>query len=110
MSRGYNSSMRIALTLDRDADPEANDYVRSLVAAGVPRSSIAIVTPLSAERPDGDFDALVLGGGVDVDPARYGTSVLPDGNVEVDAERNAIDFALIEEALRIAHGSTDSRE
>ncbi len=92
--------MRIALTLDRDADPEANDYVRSLVAAGVPLSAIAIVTPLSAERPDGDFDALVLGGGVDVDPARYGTSVLPDGNVEVDAERDAIDFALLEEALR----------
>ena len=100
MSRGYNSSVRIALTLDRDADPEANDYVRSLVAAGVPRSGIAIVTPLSAERPDGDFEALVLGGGMDVDPARYGTSVLPDGNVEVDAERDAIDFALLGEALR----------
>src|SRR5262249_56979822 len=46
------------------------------------------------------FDALLLGGGVDVDPARYGTAVLPDGNVEVDAERDAIDFALLEQALR----------
>jgi len=90
--------MRIALTLDRDADPEANDYVRSLVAAGVPRSAIEVVTPLSAR--DGGFDALLLGGGVDVDPARYGASVLPGGNVEVDAERDAIDFALLEEALR----------
>jgi putative glutamine amidotransferase len=94
----YNSHMRIALTLDRDADPEANDYVRSLVAAGVPRSAIEVVTPLSAR--DGGFDALLLGGGVDVDPARYGASVLPGGNVEVDAERDAIDFALLEEALR----------
>jgi putative glutamine amidotransferase len=90
--------MRIALTLDRDDDPESNDYVRSLVAAGVPRSAIEVVTPLSARN--GGFDALLLGGGGDVDPARYGASVLPDGNVEVDAERDAIDFALLEEALR----------
>lgn len=93
--------MRIALTLGRDADPEANDYVRSLVAAGVPRSAIEIVTPLSPGSPRrGGFDALLLGGGVDVDPARYGTALLPDGNVEVDAERDEIDFSLLEEALR----------
>jgi putative glutamine amidotransferase len=94
--------MRIALTLDRDADPEANDYVRSLVAAGVPRSAIAIVMPAPGAQPNEavGFDALVLGGGVDVDPARYGTEVLPDGNVEVDPERDAIDFTLLEEALR----------
>jgi putative glutamine amidotransferase len=94
--------MRIALTLDRDADAEANDYVRALVAAGVPRSAIEVVMPSSAPGtgPGPAFDALVLGGGVDVDPARYGDAVLPDGNVEVDAERDAIDFALLEEALR----------
>ena len=98
MSAGYNPSMRIALTLDRDADPEANDYVRSLVAAGVPRSSIEVVTPLSPRS--GSFDALLLGGGVDVDPARYGTEARLDANVEVDAERDAIDFSLLQEALR----------
>jgi putative glutamine amidotransferase len=91
--------MRIALTLDRDTDlSETNDYLRSLVAAGVPREAIDVVTPLSpASRP---FDALVLGGGVDVDPARYGESVLEDGGVEVDAERDALDFRLFEEARR----------
>jgi putative glutamine amidotransferase len=92
--------VRIALTLDRDDDPETNDYVRSLVAAGVPRSAIEVVTPLTETRLEGGFDALLLGGGVDVDPSRYGTDVLPDGNVEVDAERDALDFALLEEALR----------
>lgn len=92
------NSVRIALTLDRDADLEANDYVRSLIAAGVPRSAIRIVTPL--HREDGSFDALVLGGGVDVDPARYGAEARPDANVEVDAERDAIDFSLLDEALR----------
>lgn len=90
--------MRIALTLDRDADPEANDYVRSLVAAGVSRSGITIVAP--GTRADGDFDALVLGGGVDVDPARYGSALRLGANVEVDAERDELDFSLLAEALR----------
>jgi putative glutamine amidotransferase len=91
--------VRIALTLDRDADTsESNDYLRSLEAAGVPRSEIDIVTP---DRPlPGSFDALLLGGGLDVDPVRYGSEVLADGQVEIDSERDEIDFALFADALR----------
>ena len=91
--------MRIALTLDRDADlSESNDYLRSLMEAGVPREAIEVVTPLSpATQP---FDALLLGGGIDVDPARYGRSLLDNGTVEVDPERDRIDFALFEQARR----------
>lgn len=90
--------MIIALTLDRDADPDANDYLRALAAAGVPRSAIEVVTPVApSTRP---FDALVLGGGIDVDPERYGRTVLENGTVEIDAERDAIDFALLERARR----------
>jgi putative glutamine amidotransferase len=89
--------MRIALTLDRDANrSESNDYLRSLRAAGAARSEIEIVSRLEAS--DGDFDALLLGGGVDVDPARYGKALLENGNVEVDAERDRIDFELFERA------------
>ncbi len=92
--------MRITLTLDRDADTsETNDYLWSLVEAGVPREAIEIVTPLSA-APPGPFDALLLGGGVDVDPARYGQAQLENGSVEVDSERDRIDFHLFEEARR----------
>jgi putative glutamine amidotransferase len=91
--------MRIAVTLDRDADvSETSDYVRSLLAAGMPRQSITVVTPLSPEA--GAFDALVLGGGVDVDPARYGRVRLDNGTVEVDPERDELDFRLFEEARR----------
>lgn len=93
--------MRIAVTLDRDADlSETNDYVRSLVAAGVPRSAINVVTPLSAQA--GAFDALLLGGGGDIDPARYGRVRIDNGTVEVDPERDALDFRLLEEARRAA--------
>jgi putative glutamine amidotransferase len=91
--------VRIALTLDRDADlSESNDYLRALTLAGVPRDAIEVVTPLSP--PSRPFDALVLGGGVDVDPARYGRTVLAGGGVEVDVERDDIDFGLLAEALR----------
>jgi putative glutamine amidotransferase len=91
--------MRVALTLDRDADlSESNDYLRSLVEAGIPREAIAIATPLSPEV--GAFDALLLGGGVDVDPTRYGKERLDNGTVEVDAERDALDFRLFGEARR----------
>ncbi len=93
-------AMRIALTLDRDTDTsESNDYLQSLLEAGVPREAIEIVTPLSA-APPGAFDALVLGGGCDVDPARYGRDRLANGRVEVDAERDRIDFELFERARR----------
>ena len=91
--------MRIALTLDRDADlSESNDYLRSLMVAGVPRSAIDVVTSLSPSAKP--FDALVLGGGVDVDPARYGRTILDGGGVEVDAQRDEIDFGLLAQALR----------
>jgi putative glutamine amidotransferase len=91
--------MKIALTLDRDADlSETNDYVRALVRAGIPREAIAVVTPDSA--PPAEFDGLVLGGGDDVDPARYGRDRLDNGTVRVDAGRDALDFALLERAER----------
>ena len=91
--------MKIAVTLDRDAElSETNDYVRSLVRAGIPREAICVVTPDSP--PPGDFDALVLGGGLDVDPARYGRERLDNGTVEIDAGRDALDFELLERAQR----------
>jgi putative glutamine amidotransferase len=92
-------TMKIALTLDRDADlSESNDYLQSLVRAGIPREAIAVVTPDSS-APEA-FDALVLGGGVDVDPARYGRDRLENGTVEVDPGRDSLDFELLERASR----------
>jgi putative glutamine amidotransferase len=91
--------MKIVVTLDRDADvSETSDYVRSLLAAGVPRSAITVATPISPEV--GPFDALLLGGGIDVEPARYGADLLDNGTVELDPERDALDFRLLAEARR----------
>lgn len=91
--------MRIALTLDRDADlSESNDYLRSLAEAGVPREAIQVVTPESPAS--GPFDALVLGGGGDVDPSWYGRERLENGTLEIDPDRDRIDFELFDEARR----------
>ncbi|MCA1581640.1 MAG: gamma-glutamyl-gamma-aminobutyrate hydrolase family protein [Acidobacteria bacterium] len=91
--------MRIALTLDRDvAAGESNDYVRSLLQAGFIRGEIEVLQP--GTDPRGGFDGVVLGGGCDVDPARYGERLRPEAGVELDAERDVLDFGIFEAARR----------
>lgn len=89
--------MRIALTLDRDASKaETNDYVRSLLAVGFQREEIAVLGPGDAAAED--YDGIVLGGGCDVEPSRYGEVARADAGVEVDLERDELDFALYDRA------------
>jgi putative glutamine amidotransferase len=89
--------VRIALTLDHDETPdEASDYVRALLAAGFSRDEIVVLPP--GAGIDADFDGVVLGGGVDVDPVRYGQALRPDANVEVNADRDATDLAVFQRA------------
>jgi putative glutamine amidotransferase len=91
--------MRIALTLGTEAAKnENNDYVRALLNAGFGREEIVMLPPGS--RPEGRFDGVVLAGGLDVDPSRYGEALKPEGRVEVDADRDATDFAVFEKARR----------
>ena len=88
--------MRVLLTLDRDADPRDNDYVRALVRQGLAPEEIVVLPPGS--QPPADFDGLVLGGGIDVDPKRYGDHPREDAGLELDSERDATDFAALERA------------
>jgi putative glutamine amidotransferase len=91
--------MRIALTLGSDASKnEKNDYIRALMEAGFTREEIVVLPP--GTTPEGRFDGVVLGGGVDVDPTRYGVNDAPHPTVELDPERDATDFAAFHEARR----------
>jgi putative glutamine amidotransferase len=91
--------VRIALTLDRDTtEREENDYVGALLDAGFRREEIVLLAPGS--RADGDFDGVVLGGGCDVDPSRYGQAPRPDAKLELDADRDRTDFDLFAHARR----------
>jgi putative glutamine amidotransferase len=89
--------VRIALTLDRDAGRrERNDYVESLLRAGAQPEEILLLLPDRAA--DGEFDGLVLGGGGDVDPSRYGESARDGARVEIDPARDRLDFRLFQKA------------
>jgi putative glutamine amidotransferase len=71
------------------------DYVESVRrAGGEPR----VLDPVkdSPDRVAAEIDGLLLTGGVDVDPARYGEERHPTVNLEPD--RDAFEFALLSQA------------
>ncbi len=88
--------VRIALTLDSDVPEDANDYVRALRAAGARPDEIVVIRP--GDPVEGKFDGVVIAGGDDVDPARYGQVTRPDARVRADLERDATDFEVFERA------------
>jgi putative glutamine amidotransferase len=90
--------VRIALTIDGDVPAEENDYIRALLAAGLRRDEIVVLRP--GDAIPGSFDGVVIGGGDDVDPVRYGREILEGANVEVDHGRDSVDFPVFEEAWR----------
>ena len=67
--------MRIALTLGRKASKdEKNDYIRALIHAGFRREEIVVLPP--GAKPQGDFDGVVLGGGLLVAAMPYRYQIL----------------------------------
>jgi putative glutamine amidotransferase len=90
--------LRIALTLDSDLPAEENDYVRALTDAGVTRDELVVMRP--GDPVEGEFDGVVIGGGDDVDPVRYGRNILEGANVEIDHGRDAVDFSVFAAAWR----------
>jgi putative glutamine amidotransferase len=90
--------LRIALTLDSDVPAEENDYVRALTDAGVRRDELVVMRP--GDPVEGEFDGVVIGGGDDVDPVRYGRNILEGANVEIDHGRDAVDFPVFAAAWR----------
>lgn len=91
------SGMKIAVSLhESNLD---NDYVRALLAAGVAREEIDLLTGDAARvAAQVDLaDGLLLGGGDDVHPRHYGESTRVD-NLELDEPRDERDLAAYEVA------------
>ena len=77
-----------------------DSYVAAVRAAGgVPVVLPPVHSAAEAAEALALADALILSGGEDVDPARYGEAVL-DSTVEVNAPRDTSDFLLAAEAMR----------
>jgi putative glutamine amidotransferase len=93
----------VGLTIGNSDDVEIfhlrDDYVRALETAGALPLVLAPGRPEDAPELLDRLDALVLSGGVDVDPARYGEDRHPKVT-RVVPERDAFEIALVREALR----------
>jgi len=86
------------------AEERAAPYLEALKAVGVPADLIRIVTPGSdgGRELAAQARALVLCGGADIEPGRYGEETLPFAGVEPTPERDALEWALLD-------GARDSR-
>lgn len=110
-AKGTRGAVLVSATTGKKAEP----YVAALVAAGVPSESIRAVAsaemfPAGAMPGTGTTAAaaataaaelaagaagLVLCGGADVDPRRYGEEPLPGAGVEPLPERDALEWELL---------------
>jgi putative glutamine amidotransferase len=89
------------ILVSTSTDERASPYVEALRAVGVPEESIQIVTPFSQIQPRelaAQASGLVLCGGIDVVPERYGEETLPHARVEVAPERDELEWALLDGA------------
>jgi len=89
----------VSILVSASTDEKACSYVEALRAAGAPAAEIRIVKPSSPAPPRELADTaagLVLCGGIDVAPERYGETTLADAQVEVSPERDALEWKLLD--------------
>ncbi len=89
----------MSILVSASTDEKACPYIEALRGQGVPAAEIRIVKPSSpaplrelAETAAG----LVLCGGIDVAPERYGEATRPDAQVEVSLERDELEWNLLD--------------
>ncbi|HEV8268091.1 MAG TPA: gamma-glutamyl-gamma-aminobutyrate hydrolase family protein, partial [Thermoanaerobaculia bacterium] len=85
--------MKIVVSTDRD---QPNDrYKGALLCAGAMPEEVVLVMP-GDPLPEA-FDGLLVAGGADVDPSRYGEAPSTD-TLDLDPSRDTLDFALFSRA------------
>jgi len=73
-------------------------YVEAIENAG--GEAVPVLPGADPQAALADLDGLVLTGGLDVDPAAYGETVLPDAAVELDPDRDALELPLARAAVQ----------
>ena len=86
------------IVIASDAKQPNETYRGALLAAGALPEEVVVVCPGDADP--GSFDGLLLAGGRDVDPARYGETPKTTA-LELHAERDSLDFALFSTAEKL---------
>lgn len=97
--------MRILVSCSRPARVEP--YLAALAGAGIAESERGVLTPADASRPDLDrlaaaADGLLLTGGDDIEPCRYGESPRPGIIYQHFPGRDELEAALLAGARRAA--------
>ncbi|HEY4562399.1 MAG TPA: gamma-glutamyl-gamma-aminobutyrate hydrolase family protein, partial [Thermoanaerobaculia bacterium] len=90
------------ILVSTDTDERVVPYLEALAAVGVPEEALQVVGP-DRETPLRDLSgmatqavALVLCGGLDVHPERYGERIRPDAEVELNVERDGLEWDLLD--------------
>ena len=93
------------IIVSTSSEEKAAPYVAALRAAGVAAERIVVVTPDERPGPIDPIDrarerisqaaGLLLAGGCDVDPARYGEEPLAGADLALRPERDAIEWELL---------------
>lgn len=89
----------MSILVSASTDEKACPYVEALRGAGVPAAEIQIVkpsSPIPLRELAGAAAGLVLCGGIDVAPERYGETTRPDAQVEVSLERDKLEWNLLD--------------
>ena len=87
------------ILVSTDTDERVAPYLEALAAVGVPEEALQVVGPtLDVPLRDlaADAVALVLCGGLDVHPGRYGEAIRPDADVELNVERDELEWTLLD--------------
>jgi putative glutamine amidotransferase len=86
------------IVIASDAKQPNETYRGALLAAGALPEEVVVVLP--GDPNPGAFDGLLLAGGRDVDPARYGETPKTPA-LELHPERDTLDFALFSAAEKL---------
>jgi putative glutamine amidotransferase len=77
----------------------ATEYVDAVTAAGGVPVVLPSIDPSFAADAVARLDGVIISGGNDIDPARYGAGI--DGSVDLDPRRDAWEFALTHAAREL---------
>ena len=101
MKAATNGGGQVLVAVGSPEGDKAPNYVRALEVSGVPPERIRVIQPekgVDYHAMGAEALGLVLAGGEDVEPARYGEEELPEAQVSVNPERDAMELALLEGA------------
>ncbi|OFV82311.1 MAG: hypothetical protein A2Y78_01765 [Acidobacteria bacterium RBG_13_68_16] len=99
----YNAAVRVLVSHCDDRPSEAVRFRAAWLRAGGEEGEFVFVTPSTAadvSPPSTAFDGLLLAGGPDVEPRRFGVDPQPGVELRLDPARDALDLELLDRAAR----------